>query len=146
MDYSGTGFAKLKYIDTLTPTNSEGSIHIDSHTDLISTWLHLKIFHHWIRNSISLTPKYSELLVSHHGDFKSEGYLYLYPSQAVLDSKVLCSWLCSAMMYSYISSACHTSISTPFGYEDNQCIWHTTTYTWYRYHPSNSVSFDRELI
>ena len=144
MDYLGSGFAKFKYIDTLTPTNSVGSIPSWLSTDLISTWLHPEIFHHWIKNSFNLIPKYSELLASHHGDLRSEGYLNPYPSWAILDNRVLYSW--SVTMYSYISPTWHTSVFTPFGYEDNQYIWHTMIYTWYRYHPNNSVSFDREPI
>ena len=146
MDYPGLDFAKLKYIDAYLLLIRKDQSHLDSGTDLTSTWLHLKIFHHWIKNSVSLTSKYSELLANHHGDLRSEEYLYPYPSRATFDSRILCSWSHSVMMYSYISPVCHTNVSTPFGYKDNQCIWHTMTYTWYHYRPSNSVSFGREPI
>ena len=64
MDYPSSNFAKLKYTDTLTPTNSEGQSYLNSCTDLTSTWLHPKIFRHWIINSDNPVPKYSKLLAS----------------------------------------------------------------------------------
>ena len=146
MNYLDLNFAKLKYTDAYLLLIRRGQSHLDSCTHLKSTWLYPKIFYHWIKNSVSPTPKYSELLASHRGDLRSEGYLNPYPSGAILDSRVLCSWSCSVMIYSYISPRCHTSISIPFDYENNQCIQHTTTYTWYRYHPCNSVSFGRKLV
>ena len=139
MDYPSLGFAKLKYTDAYLLLIRRDQSHLHSCTDLTSTWLHPKIFRYWIRNSVSLTSKYSELLASHCGDLRLERYLYPYPSWATLNSKVLHSWSYSVIIYFYISPAYHTSISTPFGYEDNQCIWHTMTYTWYHYRPSNSV-------
>ena len=138
MDYSDLDFAKLKYTDAYLLLIQRDQSHLDSRTDLTSTWLHPKIFSHWIRNSVNLIPKYSELLVSHRGNLKSEGYLYPYPSRATLDNRVLRSWSHSVTIYSYISHSCHTNISILFGYEDNQRIWHTITYTWYHYHLSNS--------
>ena len=146
MDYSNPNFAKLKYTDAYLPLIWRNQSHLDSCTDLISTWLYPKIFHHWIRNSVSLVSKYSEFFVSHRDDLRSEGYLYPYPLQAILDSRVLYSWSYSVMMYSYISPACYTSVSILFDYEDNQYIWHTMIYTWYRYRPSNSVSFGRKPV
>ena len=69
--------------------------HLDSHSDFTSTWLYPKTFHHWIKNSDSLAPKHSELLVSHRDSFKSEGHIYPYPISAILDSRVLQKWSCS---------------------------------------------------
>ena len=95
-----------------------------------STWLCSEIFHHWIRNSDSLTSKYTELLISHDDDLRSKGYLCPYSSRATFDSRVLSRWVTYfMMMYSYISSICYTSISTLFGYEDNQPIWYKMTNT-----------------
>ena len=82
----------MKHNVALTSEIMSSQSHLDSYTDLTSTWLYLKIFYHWIKNSGSLAPKHSELLVSHHGDLRSEGYLYPYPLWATLDSRVLHSW------------------------------------------------------
>ena len=77
-----------------------------------STWLCLETFHHWIRNLGSPTTKHSELLASQRGDLKSEGHLCPYSSWATLNSRVLHRWATGSMMiYSYISSVYHTSVS-----------------------------------
>ena len=144
MDYLDPDFAKLKYTYAYLLLIQRGQSHLDSHTDLISTWLHPKIFYYWIKNSDSLTSKYSELLANYHSNLKSEGHLYPYPSRVTLDRRVFRVWSYSMMMYSYISPACHISIFIPFGHKDNQHIWYTMIYTWYRYCPSNSVWFDHE--
>ena len=65
MDYSDQGFTKLKYTDVYLLLIQRGQFHLDSHTDLISTRLHLVSFHHWIRNSDGLVLKYSELFTSY---------------------------------------------------------------------------------
>ena len=107
MDYSDPDFAKLKYPNTYLLLIRRGQSHLDSRTDFTSTWLHPKNFYHWIKNSVSPALKYSEFFASHRGDLKSEGHLYPYPSRTILDNRVLCSWSCSVMMYSYISPACY---------------------------------------
>ena len=80
MDYPDQGFAKLKYSDTSTPLVWRGQSHLDPDTDFTSILLSLVAFHHCIRNPDSLTLKHSELLISHYGDLRSEGYLYPYIS------------------------------------------------------------------
>ena len=112
MDYPDQSFTELKYTDAYLLLIQRGQFHLDSHTDLISTWLHSITFHHWVRNSNDLILKYSELLTSHHDGLRSEGYLYPYPSWATLDSRVLSTWSCSMWRYFYILSVCHNSIST----------------------------------
>ena len=102
MDFSGSDFAKLKYTDAYLLLIRRDQSHLDSRTDLTSTWLYPKIFHRWIKNLDSLTSKYSELFVSHRGDLKSKGYLYPYPSRDTLDSRILHNWSFSVWMYSYI--------------------------------------------
>ena len=92
MDYLDSNFAKLKYTDAYLLLIQRGQFHLDSCIDLISTWLYPKIFYYWIKNSVSLASKYSELLASHRGDLRSEGHLYPYPSRAILDSRVLRKW------------------------------------------------------
>ena len=92
MDYLDSDFAKLKYTETYVLLIRRDQSHLDSYTDLISTWLHPKIFHHWIRNSVSLALKYSELLANHLDNLRSERHLYPYPSRAILDSRVLYNW------------------------------------------------------
>ena len=77
IDYSNP-VTKLKYSDALPPINQRGQSHLDSYTDFTSTWLCPKIFHHWIKNLGNPVSKHSELLVSHQGDLKFEGYLYPY--------------------------------------------------------------------
>ena len=145
MDYPDQDFTELKYTDILTPTYSEGSIPSDLHTDFVSIWLCPKIFHHWIRNSGSLIPKHSELLVSHCGDLRLEGYLYPYPSWATIDSRVLSSR--SHSVRCTPTSHLHAIPVSPCSLVKRTTnLWHTTTYTWYVYHPSNSISFDRKLI
>ena len=95
MDYPDQDFTELKHTDAKLLLIQRDQFHLDLHTNFASTWLCPKIFHHWIKNSDSLAPKYSELLASHRDNLRSEGYLYLYLSQATLDSKVLSNWLCS---------------------------------------------------
>ena len=69
-----------------------GQSYFYSHTDFTNTWWYLEIFHHYIRNIGSPAPKHSELLASHRGDLRSEGYLYSYSSRATFGSRVFCSW------------------------------------------------------
>ena len=66
--------------------------HLDSYSNFSSTWLYPKNFHHRMRNSDSPAPKYSELLVSHRSNLRSEGHIYPYPIRATLDGKVLQKW------------------------------------------------------
>ena len=88
-----------------------GPSHFDSHTDLTSTWLHLKIFRYWIKNSVSPILKYSELLASHHGDLISEGHLYPCPSQATLT--VECSIVNHIQWWCTLISHLHTVPVSP---------------------------------
>ena len=90
-DCPGQGLTKLKY-KAFSPIFWSDQFHLDSRTNFTSTWLCPKIFRSWIKYSDSPTPKHSELLVSHRGDFRSEGYLYLCPFRLTLDSRVLQSW------------------------------------------------------
>ena len=120
--------------------------HLDSHADFASTWLYSKIFYHWIKNSDSLTSKYSELLVSHHGDLSLKGHLYLYPSWATFDSRVLSSWSrsmrCTPTSHLYIIPVSpHLLITRITNTYDTQ----RSTLDKY-YHLNNSISFSRELI
>ena len=116
IDYPGQGFTKLKYSDTSAPIIRRGQSYLDPHTNFTSTWLYLIAFHHCIRNTDSLTLKHSELLTSHYGDLRSEGYLCPYTSWAARDSRALSRWVTYlVMMYSHISSVCHTSVSTLLG-------------------------------
>ena len=116
MDYPDQNFAKLKYSDTSTPIIWRGQSHLDLRTDFASTWLYPVAFRRYIRNSDSLTLKHSELLASHYGNLRSEGYLYLCISRVAFDSRTLSRWVtCSVMVYPYISPVCHTSITTLFG-------------------------------
>ena len=116
IDYLGQDFTKLKYSDTSTPIIWRDQSHFDPHTDFVSTWLYPVAFHHCIKNSGSSASKHSELLASHYDDLKSEGYLYPCVSWEALDSRMLSRWVtCSVMMYPYISSIYHTSITTLFG-------------------------------
>ena len=64
-----------------------------------STWLCLKIFHLWIRNSVSPISKHSELLASHRSDLRSKRYLCLYSSRAAFDSRALCRWVTYPWQY-----------------------------------------------
>ena len=108
MDYPEQDFTKLKYSDVLTLILQRDQSHLDSYTDVISTWLYPKIFHHWIKNSSSPISKHSELFASHHGDLRSERYLYPYPLQATFDSRVLHSWSrlvrCTSTSHLYVIS------------------------------------------
>ena len=130
IDYPSQGFAKLKYSDSLSPIVRRDPSHLDLHTNFISTWLYLVAFRHCIRNADSSTSKYSELFTNHYGDLRTEGHLCPYASWVAFDNKALSKWVtCSVTMYFYILLVCHTSVSTLFGYEDNQFIWHIMTDT-----------------
>ena len=85
-DYPGQDFAKLKY-DCTQLLNWSGQSHLDTRTDKSSTWLHPTAFRYWIRNSGSPVSKCSELLASHRGGLRSEGYLYSYSIRVNLDSR-----------------------------------------------------------
>ena len=103
-DYPDQDFTRLRYNDILSLIIRRGQSHLDPHTDFASTWLYLIAFRHCIKNLSSSAPKYSELLVSHYGDLRTEGYLYPCISWAALDSRTLSRWVTSSvMMYPYIS-------------------------------------------
>ena len=91
MDCPGQHLTKLKH-KAFSPISWSCQFHLDLRTDFTSTWMYPKIFRSWIKNLDSLAPKHNELLVSHHGDLRSEGYLYPYPFGVTLDSRVLQSW------------------------------------------------------
>ena len=106
-DYPDQDFIKLKYSDALTPIIRRGQSHLNSHTDFISIWLYPVAFHHCIRNIDSPTLKHSELLASHHGDLRLEGYLCPYPSRAFLNSRALRRWVivwwwCTPISHLYV--------------------------------------------
>ena len=146
MDYSDQDFTKLKYTDAYLLLIQRDQFHLDSHTDLISTWLHPVTFYHWIRNLDGLVLKYSELFISHRGGLRSEGYLYPYPSRATLDRE--CSthghdWCeCTPTFYlNAITVSPYFLIKRIINSYSTQ--WPTS---WYRYRPSNSISFGREYF
>ena len=113
MDYRDQDFTKLKYSNASAPIIRKDQFYLDLHTNFISIWLYPVFFHHCIRNTDSLALKYSELLASYYDDLRSKRYLCPYAPRAALDSRVLSKWVtCSIIMYSFISSVCHTSIST----------------------------------
>ena len=111
MNYHGPRFTKLKYSDVFFFIIWRGQSYLDSHTLLYPV-----AFCDCIKNIGSLVPKYSELLTSHYGDLKFEKHLCSYASRAAVESRILSRRvICSVMMYSYILSICHTSITTLFG-------------------------------
>ena len=93
MDYLDQDFIKLKYNDTSTSIIWRDQSHLDPHIDFSSTWLYPIAFRHCIKNSDSLVSKHSELLASHYGDLRTEGYLCPYTSRAALDSRVFNRWV-----------------------------------------------------
>ena len=106
MDYPGQDFTKLKYSDTSTPIIQRDQSYLNPHTDFASTWPYSVAFHHCIKNSDSLAPKYSEFLASHYGDLRSERYSYSYVSRAAFDSRMLASesliqWRCILTSHLY---------------------------------------------
>ena len=116
IDYPSQSFTKLKYSDISAPIIWRDQSHLDLHTNFTSTWLYPVAFCHCIKNPNSPVPKHSELLTSHYGDLRSEGHLCPYASRAALNSRTLSRWVtCSVMMYSYISSVCHTCVITLLG-------------------------------
>ena len=60
MDYPDQNFAKLKYTDAYLLLIQMDQFYLDSHTDLISIWLHPVSFCYWIKNSDDPVLKYSE--------------------------------------------------------------------------------------
>ena len=104
--------------------------HLDSYIDFASTWLYPKIFHHCIRNTDCLALKYCELLASYLViSDQRDTYIHIF-CEILLTAEYSAVGLSFVQMYSYILTACHSSVFTLFGYEDNQSIWHTTIYTW----------------
>ena len=87
----GQDLTKLKH-KAFSLISWSDQFHLGSCTDFTSIWLCLETFQSWIKNLGSLAPKHNELLASHHGDLRSEGYLYPYPFRVILDSRVLQSW------------------------------------------------------
>ena len=84
MDYPNQDFTWLRYSDVLTFIIQRGQSHLDSHTDFINIWLYSVAFCIYIRNTGSLTPKHSELFISHRSDLRLKEYLCPYPSWATV--------------------------------------------------------------
>ena len=145
-DYPDQDFTKLKYNVALSSESRSSQSHLDSHTNFTSIWLCLNIFHHWIKNLDSSVSKHSELLVSHHSDLRSEGYLYPILWELLLSAECTVVWSYSVKMYSYNLPVCHISIFTLFDYKNNQSIWHTWSILDKSYYPSNKVLFGYEQV
>ena len=129
-NYPDQDFTELKHSEVLSLKIWSDQFHFDSHIDFTSTWLCPEIFYHCIKNTDSPASKYSELLVSHYGDLRSERHLYSYPSRAALIVEHSVAESCSVKIYSYISPAYHINFFTLLDYKNNQLIWHIMIYIW----------------
>ena len=78
MNYSDQDFTKLKYTDVYFLLIQRVQFYLDSHTDLLNTWLHPISFRYWIRNSDGSVPKYNELLISHRSGLRSLRDTYIH--------------------------------------------------------------------
>ena len=129
------------------PKIKSGQSHFDTRIDSTSTWLFSKIFHHWIRNLDSPTPKHSELLESHHGDLRLEEHLYPYSIGANLDRRKAPELVTfSADVSIYLTCMPYQYLNTPWLWGQPTYMAHNDLYLINVIILSNNILFGRELF